>query len=112
MIAASGPLALAWAPSWQIIAVGFAFAGFGYMLMHNAIQSEAVELAPHSRVSAYSMHAFSFFTGQSIGPIIVGSSLHAFGSTPTLLCSAIVLAATGLLMSRGFVYLSRGIPES
>jgi predicted MFS family arabinose efflux permease len=107
IIAAAAPLALAFAPSWIIIALAFAVAGFGYMLMHNSIQSEAVELAPDSRVSAYSMHAFSFFTGQSLGPILAGWLLHGFGATTMLLCSAAVLAATGLTISRLFIRLAK-----
>ena len=107
IIAAAAPLALAFAPSWIIIALAFAVAGFGYMLMHNSIQSEAVELAPDSRVSAYSMHAFSFFTGQSLGPILAGWLLHGFGATTMLMTSAAVLAATGLIISRLFVRLAK-----
>jgi predicted MFS family arabinose efflux permease len=107
IIAAAAPLALAFAPSWIIIALAFAVAGFGYMLMHNSIQSEAVELAPDSRVSAYSMHAFSFFTGQSLGPILAGWLLHAFGATTMLVSSAAVLAATGLIISRLFIRLGK-----
>jgi predicted MFS family arabinose efflux permease len=107
MIAAAAPLALAFASSWIAIAGAFAIAGFGYMLMHNSIQSEAVELAPDSRVSAYSMHAFSFFTGQSLGPILAGGAMHAFGSTAMLMCSAAVLAATGLIIARLFIRLAK-----
>lgn len=107
LIAATGPVALAFASSWIVIAFGFAVAGFGYMLMHNSIQSEAVDLAPQSRVSAYSMHAFSFFSGQSVGPIVSGWLLHMSGATTMLLWSAVVLAATGLGMARRFVQLGR-----
>jgi DHA1 family inner membrane transport protein len=107
LIATAGPLTLAFASSWLVIALGFAVAGFGYMLMHNSIQSEAVELAPKSRVSAYSMHAFSFFIGQSLGPILAGWALHGFGPTTMLLGSAGILAATGLVMAQRFVRLAQ-----
>jgi predicted MFS family arabinose efflux permease len=108
-IATAGPLSLAFAPLWPVIAVGFIVAGFGYMLMHNSIQSEAVELAPDSRVSAYSMHAFSFFTGQSLGPLAARALLHTFSSTTMLLVSALILAATGLLMARAFIRLAEPV---
>ena len=106
-LAAVGPLTLAFSPNWPVIAVGFVIAGFGYMLMHNCIQSEAVELAPASRVSAYSMHAFSFFTGQSLGPLLAGFWLQAFGSTSMLMTSAAVIAGTGFSMARAFIRLSK-----
>jgi predicted MFS family arabinose efflux permease len=108
VIATIGPLTLASAPAWPVIAAAFLATGFGYMLMHNSIQSEAVELAPKSRVSAYSMHAFSFFIGQSLGPIFNGWSLRSFGPTAMLIASAAILAATGLFMSWRFGQLSRG----
>lgn len=107
LVAAFGPLTLAFATHWILIAIGFAVAGFGYMLMHNSIQSEAVELAPGSRVSAYSMHAFSFFIGQSLGPILCGWALHGAGPSSMLIGCAAVLALTGLGMARGFVRLTR-----
>jgi predicted MFS family arabinose efflux permease len=107
VIAATGPLTLAFASSWLPIVGAFAVTGFGYMLMHNSIQSEAVELAPNSRVSAYSMHAFSFFIGQSLGPIAAGLVLTRFGSTGMLMTSAAILAATGPSMARRFVRLGK-----
>ena len=110
-IAAAAPMALIFLSYWQAIAAGFAVAGFGYMLMHNSIQSEAVELAPKSRVSAYSMHAFSFFSGQSLGPIFAGLWFRNVGPTAMLAASAVILACTGFLMARGFIRLSNVSPE-
>ena len=36
-------------------------------MIHNAIQTRATELSQQFRGSAVSLHAFSFFTGQSLG---------------------------------------------
>jgi predicted MFS family arabinose efflux permease len=108
VVAAVGPLTLAMASSWIAMALAFMVTGFGYMLMHNSIQTEAVELAPESRVSAYSMHAFSFFTGQALGPVVCGMALHALGPTFMLMTSGFILALTGIIMAGRFVSLSTG----
>ncbi len=111
-IAAAAPIALIFLPYWPFVAAGFAIAGFGYMLMHNSIQSEAVGLAPKSRVSAYSMHAFSFFTGQSLGPLVAGLLFRNFGPTVDARGEPRpLLACTGFVMSQGFVRLSKLAPE-
>lgn len=102
----AGPLVLASSAAWELVAAAFAVTGLGFMLLHNSIQTEAVDLAPSARQSAYSLHAFSFFTGQAAGPPLFGMSLAALGSGPSLAASAAVLAITGLVISRLFVRLA------
>ena len=103
----SGPLGLALLPDWTAIAGAFGVTGLGFMLLHNSIQTEAVDLAPGARQSAYSLHAFSFFTGQACGPPLFGASLALTGATPALLVNALVLAATGLVMAALFRRIAR-----
>jgi predicted MFS family arabinose efflux permease len=98
----AGPLALAFVDHWPAIAAAFAVTGVGFMLLHNSIQTEAVDLAPTARQSAYSLHAFSFFTGQAFGPPLFGFNLSHLGAAPALMLSGVVLAATGIVMSRLF----------
>lgn len=107
VLASAAPLSLLLMGTWWGIAVGFVLGGFGYMLMHNSIQSESVELAPHSRVSAYSMHAFSFFTGQSLGPLAMGAARQATGDLGMLTLSATILALTGPCIAYAFTQLRR-----
>lgn len=97
ILAASGLLGLAFALDWPVVAALFAVTGFGYVMLHNSIQTEAVELAPTARSSAYSMHAFSFFTGQSLGPVILGLMLETYGPMPGLVMNAAIFAATGVI---------------
>lgn len=73
----------------------FAISGVGYMMLHNSIQSESVELAPSARSSAYSMHAFFFFVGQSLGPVIVGLLIHFAGPAVAAGTCALLFALTG-----------------
>lgn len=74
--------------------------GFGFFLLHNSVQTEVTELAPSARASAFSLHAFSFFMGQALGPIVYGLALPAVGAAASLALGAAVLAATGLTASR------------
>ena len=103
-----GPLSLALHLEWQSIAIAFAITGLGFMLLHNSIQTEAVELAPAARQSAYSLHAFCFFTGQASGPPLFGAAVILLGEPVALCICAFILAATGISMSVLFGRLARG----
>jgi predicted MFS family arabinose efflux permease len=67
--------------------------GFGFMMLHNTLQTIATELAPEARGSAIALFAFSFFVGQGLGPLGFGALLHALGTA-----AALTLFATGLLV--------------
>jgi predicted MFS family arabinose efflux permease len=98
----SGLVALALIDDWRLIAASFGVSGFGFMLLHNSIQTESVDLAPDARQSAYSLHALSFFTGQASGPPLFGLCVMALGSSLSLIISAVILAVTGLAI--GFLF--------
>lgn len=85
--------------------LGFAFAavatlfiaaglllGLGFYMVHNSIQTRVTELAPEARGSAVALHAFHFYIGQSLGPVLVGLAGGAFGMP-----AALALAAAGML---------------
>ncbi len=97
VLGASGPAALALGLSATGVVAGFVISGLGYMMLHNSIQNESVELAPTARSSAYSMHAFFFFTGHSLGPVIVGGLLALIGAAPTLAICGALFAVTGIV---------------
>ena len=101
ILAASGLVGVALALPWYVQAFLFGVSGLGFMMLHNSVQAEVAELAPEARASSFSMHSFSFFLGQAIGPIIVGVLLHSAGRR-ALIINAAVLALTGLAASRLF----------
>ena len=74
--------------------------GFGFFLLHNSVQTEVTELAPSARASAFSLHAFSFFMGQALGPIVYGVMLPILGAPLSFALGAGVLAMTGVSASR------------
>ena len=106
-VMAAGLLTLAAGAPWQVSAAAFAVSGFGFMLLHNSIQTEAVDLAPNARQSAYSLHALSFFSGQAAGPPAFAVLIASVGDRLALVTSAVVLAATGLVMALLFARLER-----
>jgi predicted MFS family arabinose efflux permease len=65
-------------------------------MLHNSVQTEVSSLAPSARASAFSMHAFSFFLGQALGPVIFGFGLHKLGLSPMLIANGLLLGAVGL----------------
>ncbi len=97
VLGSAGLLGLAAGLDARFVIGLFAVSGFGYMMLHNSIQNESVELAPASRSSAYSMHAFFFFTGQSLGPVIVAMLLWGLGSAVGLALCGTLFAVTGIV---------------
>jgi len=72
------------------------FLGIGFFLMHNSIQTEVTELAPSARASCFALHAFSFYMGQSVGPMIYGVSIHAIGFEASVIIGGCVLIGVGI----------------
>jgi predicted MFS family arabinose efflux permease len=86
--------------SWATQMASMVGLGFGFFLLHNSVQTEVTELAPGARASAFSLHAFSFFMGQAIGPIAYGAALPMFGATASCAGGAVILAVTGVAASK------------
>ena len=86
--------------SWQAQMASMVVLGFGFFLLHNSVQTEVTELAPSARASSFSLHAFSFFMGQALGPMVYGIALPAIGATISLALGAGILAMTGITASQ------------
>jgi predicted MFS family arabinose efflux permease len=86
--------------SWATQMASMVGLGFGFFLLHNSVQTEVTELAPSARASAFSLHAFSFFMGQAIGPIAYGAALPMFGAAASSAGGAVILAVTGVAASK------------
>ncbi|CAA9312932.1 MAG: hypothetical protein AVDCRST_MAG90-578 [uncultured Microvirga sp.] len=99
-VAALGLAGVGFEVPWQMQMASMIVLGFGFFLLHNSVQTEVTELAPSARASAFSLHAFSFFFGQALGPIVYGAALPTIGATISLAGGALVLAGTGLMASR------------
>jgi predicted MFS family arabinose efflux permease len=69
-------------------------------MIHGCLQVFASELSAEARASALSLHSFFFFMGQTVGPIAYGFGIQSVGKVPTLLASAIVMVAVGIVCAR------------
>nr|WP_198371422.1 MFS transporter [Roseomonas rosulenta] len=93
-------LGFAVAPAfWVMVAAGFLLGNAFYMI-HNAIQTRATELSPQFRGSAVSLHAFSFFSGQSLGPVLFGLGGATLGLGVSLAAAAAALLGLAWILAR------------
>jgi len=98
-----GAVALAgFAIAWTlwVAALAGVLLGMAFYMIHNAIQVRATELSQSFRGSAISLHAFSFFAGQSLGPIAFGLGAASIGLGASLGLAAGLLAALAWLLAR------------
>lgn len=94
-LGALGIIAAITLPHWGILFALITLLGFGFGMLHNTLQTEVSSLAPQARAAAFSAHAFSFFIGQAIGPVLFGWGLHHIGLSGTMVLQAFLLAAVG-----------------
>ena len=100
MLAAVALAGLALAPGagWFVSAGGVL--GLGFFMLHNSLQTRVTEVAPQSRASAVAMHAFHFFLGQAVGPMLMGFAWEGFGFTPAMLLAGLGLLGLAAIMGR------------
>lgn len=91
--------ALPMLPWWSAIAI-FTLSGFGFFLMHGTFQALATELAPSARGSAVALFACALFCGHALGPLLMGTALHLFGTSGAILSFAVAVGLLGLLVPR------------
>jgi predicted MFS family arabinose efflux permease len=92
-LAACGLAGLAVLPSVALAVGACVLLGLGFYMIHSAIQTRVTEVAPQARGSAVALHAFSFFLGQSLGPVGVSLGWALVGPGPTLLVAAAGMVA-------------------
>jgi predicted MFS family arabinose efflux permease len=99
-VAAVALLGMGFAPLAMAFVGACLLLGLGFYMLHNSIQVGVTELAPRARGSAVSLHAFSFFIGQSLGPVLFGAAFHGLGAAATLSVSAAGIAMLGIWLGR------------
>ena len=97
--AAVGLALLSLRTPWPVQASFMAILGFGFFMLHNSVQTEVSELAPQARASAFSLHSFSFYTGQAAGPALYAASLPRLGVSASLIIAAAAFLLVGLMAS-------------
>lgn len=85
--------ALAFVPVAAVAVSACFLAGLGFYMLHNTLQTQATQMAPHARGSAVTLFACLLFVGQSLGVLVVGSTVDQGGLAP-----AMALAGLGVLV--------------
>jgi predicted MFS family arabinose efflux permease len=93
-------VAVAMGPQWKLQALSLLFMGWGFYMIHGCLQVFASELSVEARATALSLHSFFFFMGQTLGPIAYGFGIQHAGKVPTLLTSAAIMVALGIVCAR------------
>jgi predicted MFS family arabinose efflux permease len=70
-----GLLLLAWTHQAVLGMVGCFATGFGFYMMHNTLQTQATQMAPHARGTAVTLFACMLFFGQSAGVLVMALSV-------------------------------------
>ena len=99
-LAAGAFALLAIAGAFGVAALAGLLLGMGFFMIHNSIQTRVTEVAPQARGSAVALHAFSFFSGQSLGPVLFGLGGGTIGMEVTLAVAAAGIVTLGLVLGR------------
>ena len=85
---------------WPLQAAAMFTLGLGFYMLHNSYQTQMTEVAPEARGSAVALHAFAFFIGQALGPVMFGTLLALAGRAGGLALCAAGLVCLGFVSSR------------
>lgn len=91
-------------PPWQVQLFDMVLMGWGFYMLHGSIQVFATELSVNARATAFSLHSFFFFLGQSAGPLVYGLLLSHIGKSSTLLVIASAVVILGVITARLLVH--------
>jgi predicted MFS family arabinose efflux permease len=100
VLVASQLAIIGFGPPWQVQFINLALMGWGFYMLHGSIQVFATELSPRARATAFSLHSFFFFLGQSAGPLVYGFLLSRIGKASTLLVTASAVIILGVVVAR------------
>jgi predicted MFS family arabinose efflux permease len=107
LFAAAGLVFISVATTWPAECAFMAVTGFGFFMLHNPLQTEVSELAPDARSSAFSLHAFSYYSGQAVGPLVYSVGMNHFGLSICLIFGAVGFLSAGLAAPLLLTLLSR-----
>ena len=99
-LVAMGLLLLAWGQHPVLAASGCLAAGLGFYMLHNTLQTQATQMAPHARGSAVTLFACLLFFGQSTGVLLVAQTVDHGGLEWAYTVSAIGMVLLGSVIAR------------
>jgi len=99
-LVALGLLLLAWAPHVALAALGCLSAGLGFYMLHNTLQTQATQMAPHARGSAVTLFACVLFFGQSTGVLLAAQTVDRGGLDWAYTVAALGMVVLGRVVAR------------
>jgi predicted MFS family arabinose efflux permease len=99
-LVAAGLLLLAWGMHPLLAALGCLCAGLGFYMLHNTLQTQATQMAPHARGSAVTLFACLLFFGQSTGVMLVAQTVDHGGLEWAYSASALGMVVLGAVIAR------------
>ena len=99
-LVALGYLLLAWGQHPALAALGCLSAGLGFYMLHNTLQTQATQMAPHARGSAVTLFACLLFFGQSTGVLLVAQTVDRGGLEWAYTASALGMVLLGAVVAR------------
>ena len=100
MLCAFGYLTLASGLAWWLAPLAVCLYGLGFYALHNTLQTNATQMTPEARATAFALFSSAIYFGQTIG---VGAGALVFdyaGAVPLFVVSAIVLPLMALWFAR------------
>lgn len=86
-------------PWWQLAPPAMLIGGFTFFMLHNTLQANATQMAPHARGLGVSMFATGLFLGQAVGVVVAASLISHVGSGGVMAGGAVVLASVATFLS-------------
>jgi MFS transporter, YNFM family, putative membrane transport protein len=87
---------LAVAPVWWVTPLSVTMVGLGFYMLHNTLQTNATQMAPHARATGVCLFSAALYIGQPVGISLVAPVIDRFGAPPIFFMAGILLPALGL----------------
>ncbi|WP_233582659.1 MFS transporter [Candidimonas sp. SYP-B2681] len=91
---------LAFGPHWAWAIPACLIAGLGFYMLHNTLQANATQMAPHTRGTAVSLFACCLFLGQSLGIGAISAMVDHYGADTAFVVSMVALPLLGIWFAR------------
>ena len=99
-LVALGLLLLAWTHHMVLGGAGCLLAGLGFYMLHNTLQTQATQMAPHARGSAVTLFACLLFFGQSTGVLLTAQTVDKGGLDWAYTACALGVVVLGRVIAR------------
>jgi predicted MFS family arabinose efflux permease len=98
---AVGLTAIALSTTRTLAAASCLFAGLGFYMLHNTLQTNATQMAPERRGAAMALFASCLFLGQSAGIALAAALAESVGTTRVIIAAGVAVLPVGI----AFAYL-------